>query len=159
MKKKKKTHFTFVLFTTPMVLLLKLLKINQRIKNYPLRMPELSNHDLEILQKIKLEIRILRTQVHCSLDLKGQILESISNFQTLPYKVPTNTMGVLAQQVLVEYLFEPKLSRIELLAVTTNLGLQQNPILFIAKVFEFKEMVKDVKLELEVPIIGLLLLL
>uniref|UniRef100_A0A2N9IS53 Uncharacterized protein n=1 Tax=Fagus sylvatica TaxID=28930 RepID=A0A2N9IS53_FAGSY len=56
-------------------------------------------------------------------------------------------MRLVAQQVLCQYLLEPKSSRIELLGVATNLGLQQVPSLVIG--FEFNEIVNDFHLDLE----------
>lgn len=46
----------------------------------------------------------------------------------------------------------------QLSAVNTNLGLQKVPSLFIAFAFEFNEVAKDFKVELEVIVIGIGLL-
>ena len=62
------------------------------------------------------------------------------------------------QGVPVEYLCQPKFGRIQLSAVNTNLGLQKFPSLFIAFAFEFNEVAKDFKVELEVIVIGIGLL-
>ena len=57
-----------------------------------------------------------------------------------------------------EYLYQPKFGKIQLSAVNTNLGLQKVPSLFIAFAFEFNEVAKDFKVELEVIVIGIGLL-
>ena len=57
-----------------------------------------------------------------------------------------------------EYLYQPKFGKIQLSAVNTNLGLQKVPSLFIAFAFEFNEVAKDFKVELEVIVIRLGLL-
>ena len=57
-----------------------------------------------------------------------------------------------------EYLYQPKFGKIQLSTVNTNLGLQKVPSLFIAFAFEFNEVAKDFKVELEVIVIGIGLL-